>query len=109
MAKGAATDIQLGTLHAAVAEIMLGTLKAYREADKLHMTVNEEDGTVTVTVSEPSPAFLSAVTKFLKDNDITCQIEDSGELSELQKTLKEKKKRGQTPIALVPVADEEVA
>lgn len=46
-------------------------------------------------VSIPNPALLTAAAKFLKDNDITVAPDDSEELSDLEKRLKEKRTRKQ--------------
>jgi hypothetical protein len=53
--------------------------------------VKKKDDGEEVIYTEPSAAFLGAVTKFLKDNSVTCSVDDSSSLSELEKRLMAKK------------------
>lgn len=50
------------------------------------------DDDLETIFTEPSPAMLSAITKFLKDNDIGMSKEDAEELSGLERRLAEKRK-----------------
>jgi hypothetical protein len=57
-------------------------------------------------------AILGAATKFLKDNDITCVIEDNTALSEMQKKIQErqaKRKFGNVVPLAGSVTDDEAA
>lgn len=65
-----ATEDDLGVLHRKVANVLLENLET-------------EDG--------PSPSMISIATKFLKDNDITCSIQDNQDMSALEKSLKAKR------------------
>jgi hypothetical protein len=101
MAKGAAKEQQLGKLHAKITEIFLKVL------DKYHKQLDFIDGIdagdienemIAELLSEgsmPNPAMLSAITKFLKDNDIGFDTEKLSELSDQERRLKERReKRG---------------
>lgn len=66
----AASEKLLAQLHAKLTETMLKAL--------------DED-----TVS---PTTLSAISKFLKDNEITCQIDSDDRMSDLQKALQNKRR-----------------
>lgn len=48
-----------------------------------------------------SPAELTAMNNFLKQNSITCAIEESEEMTELQAKLAEKRKKGSQKLAAV--------
>jgi len=98
MAKGSATEAILGTLHDKVAGVFMKVLARYEarldaidgidmdavESDVLEELFNEN--------AMPSPAMLSAVTKFLKDNDIGIDSEEIDELSAQQRRLEERRK-----------------
>lgn len=75
MAKGAATEKVLGTLHSTLTDIFTKVLENELEQD----------------VIETSPAMLSAISKFLKDNEISYDSEQIDALGELEAKLKEKK------------------
>jgi hypothetical protein len=92
MSKGAASESLLGQLHERVAKVMLDALDRYAKFDLDDIVLGDPDGNgmVTVSIPEPSAALLGAITKFLKDNDITCQIEESKEMSDLEKRLQAK-------------------
>lgn len=104
MADQAATSLSgMNALHAKVAQIFMAVLKRYE--DRLDLGTNMvlkalEDGTVEHEVlSElfkddilPSPAMLSAVTKFLKDNEVMFDKGITEELSSQQRALQEKAK-----------------
>ena len=99
MSKKAATEDKLGELHSKVADVMLNALDAYDEVEKLvvEREQEKEDGTTIVTIEarEPSAALLGAITKFLKDNEITCNSAEAEGMTDLQKKLIEKRaKRG---------------
>lgn len=92
-----ATDKRLGELHGAVAETMLKALTTSDEATQLLEDYGEELPVPVLIFLENAkainPALLQAVTKFLKDNDITCAIDDSNTMSDLEKRLAAKGKR----------------
>jgi hypothetical protein len=92
-----ATDKVLGELHGKLAKSMLAALAASETAARLLEDHGEElPGAVQaflVKTADSNPALLTAVAKFLKDNSITCAIEDNDEMSELEQRLQNKKKR----------------
>lgn len=106
-----ATDKELGTLHAKLAKAMLDALDASDEAQVL---LNETDpGDMPDAViaflekaAASNPALLTAVSKFLKDNDITCSVEDSPELSALEQRLKSKPRKSVGNVIALPDSDE---
>lgn len=101
MATGAAKEKQLGALHAKITEVFLKVLARYEaRLDKIDTLDADriEDEMLKEIFDEgamPNPAMLSAVTKFLKDNEISFDTEKLAELSDQERRLKERKeKRG---------------
>lgn len=95
MAKNAATEAIMGLLHAKVASVMvkaLDNVEAAQTAFKDALESGNEDAVMEAlgNMPEVSPALLSAVTKFLADNKITCQPEDDANLGGLAERLKAK-------------------
>jgi NADPH:quinone reductase-like Zn-dependent oxidoreductase len=117
MSNSAATEGSLGLLHAATARIMLQALKRYEDLDMDDIVIGADNGSgmVSVSIPEPSAALLGAITKFLKDNNITCQIDASSEMSDLEKRLQAKgdttgkvvQLRTVTPVAAEPEIDDD--
>lgn len=71
----------LGELHEALAQLMLNELRWYMEQDP----------------PIPLPAAdKAAIAKFLKDNSITCDPADNGQLEELRKQLEGKREANVT-------------
>lgn len=110
--KTAAKSELLGRLHAKMAEIMLNTLMAYDEKQAAvaelctkAKDLGEPDLVAGVFIQEPSPALLGAITKFLKDNEITCNTEDSAEMSELGKRLEAKTEARKLRLADLPIQE----
>ena len=99
MARGAAKEQQLGALHAKITDVFIKVLARYEaRLDALENVTTEniteeildkllEDGAM------PNPAMLSAVTKFLKDNDIGFETEKLSELSDQERRLEERRKK----------------
>lgn len=88
----------LSKLHAQIARVMKQELDVYEAAQKWYLSWDgqpvTDDGEDAPAFPEPpqmSPALLSAITKFLKDNAITAAPEDSDELSELEEALQKKR------------------
>lgn len=102
-----ASDKDLGLLHGALARAMIQQLKSTDDAAALIDEYHDElPGDVLAFLEKQSsanPALLSAITKFLKDNNITCSIEDSDEMSELAQRLANKPVRKVGNV--VPFAD----
>lgn len=88
MTKKSAPEDKLGELHAKVADVMLKALDAIELANEKAPATDDEGN--PLLPMEPSAALLGAITKFLKDNSITCNTEDSQSLSGLQQRLKDK-------------------
>lgn len=108
MAKGAAKEDALGKLHVTLTNVFIKVLEKY-EAD---LTVSDEeiDDEVaeTILATEPNPAMLSAISKFLKDNEIMYDTEELNKLSATERRLQElKQARGSKVVDLagLPVAD----
>jgi len=92
MAKGAANEDKLAGLHNALATVIAQQVQETQE-------IYDEDGNPTGRFFYPAtPALLTVAARFLKDNDITCEVEESIGLSELQKALAEKKKHSSSKI-----------
>lgn len=94
----AATDKQLGELHSRLALQISKQLEQADQAEALLANRDDEDWQEKVVeflekCSNASPALLTIAAKFLKDNDITCQVEDSKEMTDLEKRLKAKPAR----------------
>lgn len=85
-----ATETKLGLLHGAVAEVLLAQVTR-EEAE----TTFNADGEMVETgemVYSASPATLATAIKFLKDNNITCDIEVNKNMSKLKDVLSQKQK-----------------
>lgn len=98
MAKGAATEKQLGAVHAMLARVFTKTLEKYEKQldvlDNLDRdTVAEDMLAVISELGEPNPAMLSAISKFLKDNDIGFDSEEVETLNSTERRLAEARKR----------------
>jgi len=71
MSTGAATEVTLGELHAAIAKRL-----------KTHVEDIESD-----------PRYLQMAIKFVSDNKITCVIDERNDVGELDKSLQKRKQR----------------
>lgn len=108
MSKGAATEGVLGSLHAKVARVMAKVLEKYeRDLDAAAAAEGISDATEELLLKEPNPAMLSAIAKFLKDNDISADTGDLEDLNSIQHRLAEKRKRrgNIVPLREVSVAE----
>jgi len=92
-----ATDKLLGELHGRLAKSMIAALSASEKAEAL---LDEYREVLPDAVTEflestagTNPALLQAVSRFLKDNDITCVVEENHDMSELEQRLSNKRKR----------------
>tara|TARA_R110002020_G_scaffold213507_1_gene420375 strand:+ start:225 stop:515 length:291 start_codon:yes stop_codon:yes gene_type:complete len=84
-------ETQLGRMHGLLTKYYINRLEA-------EMT-EEEQGELDDLMLGLSPAELTAMNNFLKQNDITCAIEDSEDMSDLAKALDNKRKRGKAKLA----------
>ena len=98
MSKGAANEKRLGGLHDTLARVFQRVLeryeKSYETLDQLEKDeVSEEMVAMLSEIQEPNPAMLSAIAKFLKDNDIMYDTEEVSKLSAQERRLSEKRAR----------------
>jgi len=97
VAKGAASKNTLGHMHSTLAKVMQRTLDKYLAAMSVMDNLNAdeiEDALITALteIQEPNPAMLSAISKFLKDNDIGFDSEEIEELNSTARRLAERRK-----------------
>jgi hypothetical protein len=86
-----ASESKLATLHGVVADVLTAQLN-HTQAE----TTFDEAGEMVETgevVHTATPATLAAAIKFLKDNQITCDIETNENMNNLRETLAKKQKR----------------
>ena len=96
MTTNAASEQELGNLHNKVAKVMVRALNQFEKAQDVFdaTLVNAEDNPDSIMERpEISPALLGVMTKFLNENKITCTPEQSESMSELEKTLADKRTR----------------
>ena len=94
MAKNAATESALGELHGKVAKVMSTAMDQIEKQQVAFDDADERGVDLTEIVRpEVNASLLSCITKFLSDNKITCNPEDSKELGELEQRLQMKRKR----------------
>jgi len=97
MAKGAANNKDMGALHSALTAIFTRVLQDYHtKLDAVDALAEQEiENEVLAAVFAdgftPSPAILSAVAKFLKDNEITVDTGELDELNALEEDLKSRR------------------
>lgn len=103
-----ASDKTLGELHGKLASSML---RALENSDAAMALLEEYEAELPEAVvlylskqADANPALLTAVSKFLKDNAITCAIEDSEELGALEKLIQSKPPRKSIG-NVVPIGD----
>jgi len=113
MAKNAADESNLGKLHSQLTKVFSKILEKHLIKLDALTVINKDELESEVLQEllendwEPSPAMLSAVSKFLKDNDIMYNTEDIQELTGLEKRLEDKRKNRENVISLsnLQVAD----
>jgi len=95
--KKTATESELAALHNKLAEVLRYELDKGTVAERLLDEFSDElpDEVIDFLQSSRkcSPAIVSAAIKFLKDNEITCQADDNEAISELHRTLANKRTR----------------
>ena len=97
MTKAAGTEKQLALLHKKLSATMLAALDTSDTALALLGRHDDLPDDVREFLEEAcaiNPALLQAVSKFLKDNDITCPQDESSELTDLTERLKKKRSVG---------------
>lgn len=109
MSANKATDKMLGELHGKLASVMLSALSNSERAAALLEEFRDELPEEVVkfldNLDGASPATLTAIAKFLKDNSITCAIEDNDEMSELQERLNDKKRLRKRVGNVIPIEE----
>ena len=99
MAKGAATEEALGSLHSKIAGVFIKVLERYEKRLIAIDTIDPDTITDDIILqlfdenAMPNPRMLSAVTKFLKDNNIGFDTQQIQELSDQERRLKERSQR----------------
>ena len=97
MTKSASTEKQLALLHKKLSATMLAALDSSDRALVLlseHPDLPEEVKDFLEEQCDVNPALLQAVSKFLKDNDITCPQDESTEVDALATRLQKKRTVG---------------
>lgn len=106
MSKGAATEQQLSVTHRRLARVMHKVLQVYDNRLAFIERVNSGDTEALEQLEGdmldelfnddrlPSPAMLTAIANFLRQNSITVEIEKQAEMTALQKRLADKENRG---------------
>lgn len=91
-----ATEDKLGALHGSVADALLTSITQSSKATALllkHEELPDEVRRFLEDCSEVHPSLLTVATKFLKDNNISCDASEDDSLSELEAELKKNRKR----------------
>jgi len=113
MSKSSATETLMGTLHSKVAAVMVRTLDGIELAQAAFEEALKGDDAQAVldalgAMPQVSPAFLSAATKFLADNKITCQTDEDENIGGLAERLAKKREdaRKKSVGNIIPFAQE---
>ncbi len=85
-----ASESKLAVLHSAVATVLTEQV-LHEEEETIFDGEGETIGT-GVMVKTATPALLATAARFLKDNDITCDIEQDENLSGLKEVLASKQR-----------------
>jgi hypothetical protein len=86
-----ANEQKLGDLHGAVAQVLTAQISHQEEETLFDAEGNEvPTGNMRYTVA---PATVAAAIKFLKDNQITCDVEVDTNMNNLRESLAKKQKR----------------
>jgi len=105
---GKANERSLHALHEKVAQHLLQALDSSEQAKELLQAFEEELPAKVAdflrVVGTTSPALLTVAARFLKDNDITVDIQSSDEMSDLARQL-EKKQTRRDNVINVPFAE----
>jgi len=113
MAKGAATEETLGKVHKQLARVFNRVLEKYemqlRAIENIKPEEIEQDMLEELMKTDPNPAMLSAISKFLKDNEIGIDNEEVQELGLTQRRLRDRrearKKAGLRLVDIPPVQE----
>ena len=91
------TETQLVSLHEVVAKVIAVQMEQTEE-------YLDEEGNLNVAYTA-SPALISVATKFLKDNSITCAIEEDENLGKLEAIFANKQKKGRLALQDVSMTE----
>tara|TARA_R110002096_G_scaffold92426_1_gene208912 strand:- start:4902 stop:5219 length:318 start_codon:yes stop_codon:yes gene_type:complete len=85
-----ANENKLGALHGAVAQVLTAQI-SHQEEETVFDGDGEEQGTGQMRFTA-QPATIAAAIKFLKDNQITCDVEVDENMNNLRESLAKKQK-----------------
>lgn len=89
MSKTAATEKDVGTLHSIINKLYTNVGRNLLEG------LDSEDETVRALATEAcSPAMLTSMSNWVKQNSITCQPEEVEQVIQNKELLKQKRRRG---------------
>ena len=91
MAKGAADSKTMSSMHALLAKVMTRVLERYLENMDIDLNAVASEEMLDA-IKEPSPAMLSAIASFLKQNEIMFDSKDLAELNTTEQRLKDRRK-----------------
>ena len=103
-----ATESNLAALHGVVAKVL--THQINHQSEKTEFNVDGEEVGTGEMFYDASPATIAAAIKFLKDNQITCDIETDENMNNLREALAKKQKHsrlGNAKQAALKVVGEE--
>ena len=86
-----ATESKLSALHGAVADVL--TAQITHQEDDVSYDADGNEISTGGKVYVASPATIAVAVKFLKDNSITCDIEQNKNLESLRDVLANKQRR----------------
>lgn len=106
----AATEKELSALHKKVAAAMIKALDRDERAtfllERFADEVPDEVAEFLEECTNINPALLQAITKFLRDNDISAEVDASTELNGLQHRLANKTRRSVGNVTAIYEPDE---
>ena len=100
MSKNSATENTLGSLHSKVAAVFQKVLARYESRldaldalPDMHDIGEEVLAALMDDAAIPNPAMMSAITKFLKDNEISFDSQEITELNDQERRLAERREK----------------
>lgn len=97
-----ANESELANLHCLLARVLAAQVG--EEVEEY-----DEEGVPTGKVYTATPALLTIAARFLKDNEITCEVEDSEGLSDLRSELAARKTGRRKLASVSPISKEQEA
>lgn len=107
-----AKEKELSELHVVLAKVLatqVGQKVEIYDENDLDAEGMPKEGTEPKKVYVATPALLTVAARFLKDNDITCEIEESEGASELRDQLQQRRRRKSTLASILPLSQDEEA